>query len=153
MAANDMNIKIVYESGNFEVITAPDLSFNDDICFQNEYVDLNNPDEGIFWERAVIRNSDTNRLGSADPTEAAAALDPWRVIHQRTRVVKSENLRDAAAVFVCGVLALARMPGADSECGLKNVLLESMVGNRHEDDALADISDYDEVSAEDYATD
>ena len=151
MAANDLNIKIVYETGSFEVITSPDVSFSDDFCHQSEYVDLSNPDEGIFWERSAVFLSDDSDPDSDDPEEAKAARNPWRAIHQRTCVVPPENLAVAAAVFVCGVRALVRMPGSGNECGLKNVLLESMVGS--DDDEPADISDYVEVDAEDFATD
>lgn len=151
MAANDLNIKIVYETGSFEVITSPDVSFGDDFCHQSEYVDLSDPDAGIFWERSAVFLSDPGDLDSDDPELVAAARNPWRAIHQRTCVVPPENLAVAAAVFVCGVRALVRMPRADTKCGLVNVLLESMVGSGGVD--AADISDYVEVGYEDLATD
>ncbi|MBQ9005798.1 MAG: hypothetical protein IJ092_05430, partial [Atopobiaceae bacterium] len=69
MAANDLNIKIVYETGSFEVITSPDVSFSDDFCHQSEYVDLSNPDEGIFWERSAVFLSDDSDPDSDDPEE------------------------------------------------------------------------------------
>ena len=164
MAANDQNIKLFYETGNVETITAPDLSYIDDYCFQSEYVDISQPDEGIFWERSVVFLSDRAGMDPDDPEAVAKAQNPWRVLHQRTCVVPPQNMDYVVAVFVNGIRALVRMPGSPNRCGLVNILLDSVVGTESSpgDDGIIDdsndgmprdVSDYVAIDDEDFATD
>lgn len=121
MAANDMRVWIMYESGCTEIITAPDVGYSDGYCFQSEFVDISDPDTGIFWERSFVPMDDERDASGPEP-------DPWRVLHQRTMVVTPQMMPSVLAVKVSDVLSLVRHPEATASCGLLNVAIEQALG-------------------------
>lgn len=125
MSTNGLDLRIVYESGSQELISAPDVSLQDGFAFQGEVVDVSDPDNGIWWHRNVIP--------MRGPDEEAEG-EPWATLQTKTRVVSPESMRHAIGVYVAGNLTLARDPMADNECKLSNVLLDDARDDGGEDD-------------------
>ena len=128
MAANDMSVTVLYGTGSIEVITAPDLGYSDGFVIQDEYVDISNPDNGIFWDRNAIDADNDADVDATDPDERDKALNPFGQVHQRICVVSPEVMGVVEAVYVRGILALVRDPNSSNACGLTNVLIAQMLG-------------------------
>lgn len=128
MAANDMAVTVLYSTGSMETITAPDLSYSDGYVIQDEYVDISNPDNGVFWDRNAVDADHAADVDATDPDELDMALNPFGQVHQRICVVSPEVMALVEAIYIRGVLALVRDPSSTYGCGLSNVLVEQMLG-------------------------
>lgn len=124
MSTNGLDLRIVYESGSQELISAPDVSLQNGFAFQGEVVDVSDPDNGIWWYRNVIPMRDPDKEGEGEQ---------WASLQTKTRVVSPESMRHAISVYVAGNLTLTRDPMADNECKLTNVLLED-AGDRDDEE-------------------
>ncbi len=108
---NNSNLIIWYESGSCDEIHLPDPPFDAGVAVQREYIDIANPDEGIFLERSYMSLSDD------DP--AREVIDkPQLSLYSRTLIVGPDELDVALSVFLHGIEVLRRDPMSKNKCGL-----------------------------------
>lgn len=49
---NTSSLRIYYETGCIDEVHMPDPSFESGVALQREYLDISNPDDGIFLDRS-----------------------------------------------------------------------------------------------------
>lgn len=108
---NNSNLIVWYESGSCDEFHMPDPPYDTGVALQREYVDVANPDEGIFLERSYMSFSDD------DP--AKEVLDkPQMSLYSRTMIVSPDELEAALSVDLHGIEVLRRDPMSRNKCGL-----------------------------------
>lgn len=86
----------------------PDPSFESGVSLQREYLDISNPDNGIFLDRSYKMPGGDN--------------DEYRELCDRMLVVSSDDLARALLVESHGLALLTRDPLSDFDCGLSITL-------------------------------
>lgn len=86
----------------------PDPSFESGVSLQREYLDISNPDNGIFLDRSYKMPGGDN--------------DEYRELSDRMLVVSSNDLARALLVESHGLALLTRDPLSDFDCGLSITL-------------------------------
>ena len=86
----------------------PDPSFESGVALQREYLDISNPDDGIFLDRSYKMPGGDN--------------DEYRELCDRMLVVSSDDLARALLVESHGLALLTRDPLSDFDCGLSITL-------------------------------
>ena len=133
---NGQNVVVWYESGSCDDVSAPELSFESGYIIESEYVDVSDPDTGIWWERDCLY---------VDPEADAPTGDDevMSIVHNRFCIASAEMLSSAVQVDVHGKTVLVRDRSiATTKCGLVNVFLR----DGEEDDAEAS-DDGDELTS------
>ena len=121
---NSSNLIVWYESGSCDEFHMPDPPYDTGVALQREYVDVANPDEGIFLERSYMSFSDD------DP--AKEVLDkPQMSLYSRTMIVSPDELEAALSVDLHGIEVLRRDPMSRNKCGL-SVTTAATLGFRPE---------------------
>lgn len=115
---NTSSIVIWYDTGSCDEIHLLDPSYSEGATLMREYIDVTDPDEGIFVERTYIAPEDAE--------EAAQEGIGYRQLVARNRVVGPGELEAALLVLIHGVPVLRRQEGAKAECGLAVVSPESL---------------------------
>lgn len=111
---NQSSIEVFYESGCVQRIHLPDPSFPDGYVLLREFIDISDPDEGVWVDREYLVEGEQGGPGAFAP------------VIERTRVLSPEELEAAVLVQVQGRDALRREPDAPARCGLANVHLDSL---------------------------
>lgn len=104
---NNTRAIIWYESGSVEEVHLQDPPYEVGACVQREYLDVSDPDKGIFIERVYI-----------DAGDAMDGEGGYRELTRRIQVVSPDNLASAISVEAHGIEVLRRDPSARAECGL-----------------------------------
>lgn len=86
----------------------PDPSFESGVSLQREYLDISNPDNGIFLDRSYKMPGGDN--------------DEYHELCDRMLVVSSDDLARALLVESHGLALLTRDPLSDFDCGLSITL-------------------------------
>lgn len=86
----------------------PDPSFESGVSLQREYLDISNPDNGIFLDRSYKMPGGDN--------------DEYRELCDRMLVVSPDDLARALLVESHGLALLTRDPLSDFDCGLSITL-------------------------------
>jgi len=86
----------------------PDPSYESGVALQREYLDISNPDNGIFLYRSYKMPGGDN--------------DEYRELCDRMLVVSPDDLARALLVESHGLALLTRDPLSDFECGLSITL-------------------------------
>lgn len=108
---NSSNIIVWYETGCCDEFHIPDPPYDTGVAVQREYIDVTDPDEGIFLERSYMSFSD-------DDPEREIVEKPQMSLYSRTLLVGPDELCSALSVAIHGVEVLRRDPVAGSRCGL-----------------------------------
>ena len=105
---NTSSLRIYYETGCIDEVHMPDPSFESGVSLQREYLDISNPDNGIFLDRSYKMPGGDN--------------DEYRELSDRMLVVSSNDLARALLVESHGLALLTRDPLSDFDCGLSITL-------------------------------
>lgn len=134
---NGQSVVIWYESGSCDDVSAPDLAFENGFVFASEFVDVSDPDSGIWWERDCLY---------ADPEADTPTGDEetMSVVHNRFCIASAETLASAVQVDVHGQTVLVRdRASATTKCGLVSVFMRE----RETDDDTEGTTEEDELSS------
>ena len=101
---NTSSLRIYYETGCIDEVHMPDPSFESGVALQREYLDISNPDNGIFLDRSYKMPGGDN--------------DEYRELCDRMLVVSSDDLERALLVESHGLALLTRDPLSDFDCDL-----------------------------------
>lgn len=105
---NTSSLRIYYETGCIDEVHMPDPSYESGVALQREYLDISNPDNGIFLDRSYKMPGGDN--------------DEYRELCDRMLVVSPDDLARALLVESHGLALLTRDPLSDFECGLSITL-------------------------------
>lgn len=108
---NTSSIIVWYETGSCDEIHMPDPPYDAGAAIQREYIDVSDPDKGIFVERTYIDYSG----------KSTGDIGPYRVLLDRVMVLSPDELATALSVSVHGMEVLRRGSDARTACGLKLV--------------------------------
>ncbi len=105
---NTSSLRIYYETGCIDEVHMPDPSYESGVALQREFIDISNPDKGIYLERSY-------KMPDGDG-------DEYRELCDRMLLVASTDLARALLVESHGLALLTRDPLSDFECGLSITL-------------------------------
>lgn len=134
---NAQSVVIWYESGSCDDVSAPDLAFENGFVFASEFVDVSDPDSGIWWERDCLY-VDPEAEETSDDNETMS------MVHNRFCIASAETLSSAVQVDVHGQTVLVRdREHATTKCGLVSVFMRE----READEDPEGTADDDELSS------
>lgn len=108
---NNSNIIVWYETGCCDEFHIPDPPYDTGVAVQREYIDVTDPDQGIFLERSYMSFSD-------DDPDCEIVEKPQMSLYSRTLLVRPDELACALSVDIHGVEVLRRDPTAKARCRL-----------------------------------
>lgn len=111
---NNSNIIVWYETGCCDEFHIPDPPYDTGVAVQREYIDVTDPDQGIFLERSYMSFSD-------DDPDREIVEKPQMSLYSRTLLVRPDELCSALSVDIHGIEVLRRDSLASARCGLSIV--------------------------------